>query len=179
LRDADLPEPDVHETMGSPHYNDTDVDSAIIAAILCGSSREASRQLKTQGLTVPSRTIRGWVAKHPDRVERLQRELAPRVAERVAARSEQVALASLDAQAEAIEQARKRISELDADKASATARNLAVVGGISMDKLSGPLRGRPSVIIERREPEDLLRQLEAVIPKSLDANFKALEPGDD
>lgn len=150
--------------MGAPHYTDEQIDTALIALVLTGSSKEAVKHLRAlpDYPRLGDRTLRGWQTKHADRLERLERELAPRVANRVAARAESIALRSLEVQAELVEQTHDKRAGLDADKASAAARNLAVVTGIAFDKLSGPIRGRPNVIIERRDPAEILRRIEQI-----------------
>jgi hypothetical protein len=147
----------------SQRYSDTDIDTALIALILSGSSGQAIKALKAQGLTVPARTLRDWSVKHADRMERLQRDLAPRVAEIVAARAEGIALRIGDVEEALIDKIVGKLADMTADQAAQALRNVTTSKALQYDRISNPVRGRPSLIVERRDPQELLRAIDAIV----------------
>lgn len=157
--------------MGSPRYMPEDVDRALLALIVCGDSAEnAVKLLRANGVErVPGRTaLRQWAdITHADRYVELQTEQAPRIAERIAGQAEALALrfATIeDALADQIE-AETRAGTLK-DPAGAL-RSVSTAKALQIDKLSSPLRGRPTVITEHRDPKQaaalLARRLGIVI----------------
>jgi hypothetical protein len=58
---------------------------------------------------------------------------------------------------------------------SSAARSTGIVGGVSSDKVM-PLRDRPSVVVKHVHADELLTQLEAVLPaKRFDTEGEAEE----
>jgi hypothetical protein len=127
-------------------YTPEEVDTALTALILLGDAGKASRSLKQEGITIPERTLRRWPDKHADRMAQLQNGLAAQVAERVASRAEGIALRALDAQERLLDKLDANMGELKPSDTAGALRNVAVVAALSVDKLSSPLRGRPTII---------------------------------
>jgi hypothetical protein len=136
-----------------------DTDAALTALVLIGDATSASRYLAEQGIRIAPRTLRGWRDRHSTRLGQLENELAPQVAERVAARAERVAMRALDVQEQLLEKLDGKLDGMKPTDASTALRNVAVTAAIGFDKLSGPVRLRPNVIHNHPPVDELVSKL--------------------
>lgn len=151
-------------------FGTVEIDRGLTALILAGGNAEqAARDTGFHG-----RTIRKWKDAHPGRYVELQQELAPRIADRIASEAEQLAVLYAKAEREALEVAMGKIHELDADKAASAVRNFATAKALQVDKISSPLRGRPTVITEHRAGDELLRGLASRVGMTIDGTAEEL-----
>jgi hypothetical protein len=148
----------------SRDYTPTEVDRALSAAVFTGGNwTRAHELLVSYGDKAPSRdAIRQWATeKHADRYHELREELAPQVAKKVAAEAEALAFKLSEAEDLLAEQliAAAQRGELPAKEISGALRNVSTSKALQMDKLSGPVRGRPTVIHGHADPSELLERL--------------------
>jgi crotonobetainyl-CoA:carnitine CoA-transferase CaiB-like acyl-CoA transferase len=140
------------------------VDRALSAYIMCGNNAsEAERLLRSYGDTdVPShQSIRGWAEKHADRLHELREELHPQIAKKIAADAEGLALKLAQAEETITEHLLLAVDagELPAKELSGALRNISTSKALQVDKLSSPLRGRPTVIHGNQDPAETLANL--------------------
>jgi hypothetical protein len=144
-------------------FTSTEIDKGLSAYILCGgSAHKAWELLQGYGGKVPARqTIDLWVERHSDRLHELREELHPQIAKKIAADAEGMALKLAQAEvaiAEKLVQALER-DELPAKELSGALRNITTSKALQVDKLSSPLRGRPTVIHGSQDPAETLAAL--------------------
>jgi hypothetical protein len=148
----------------SYRYSAIERDRALSAYILSGdNSAEAHRLLVSYGdKQVPSgRMILNWTEMHADRLHELREELHPQIAKKIAADAEGMAIRLAQAEvaiAEKLVLALER-DELPAKELSGALRNITTSKALQVDKLSSPLRGRPTVIHGTKDPADMLADL--------------------
>jgi hypothetical protein len=140
------------------------IDRALSAYILTGdNAEEAHRLLVSYGdKEVPtSRQILRWLADHADRLHELREELHPQIAKKIAADAESLAIKLAKVETLAVEQLAAAIEngELPAKELSGAVRNITTSKALQVDKLSSPLRGRPTVIHGQADPAELLANL--------------------
>jgi hypothetical protein len=104
-------------------------------------------------------TLDTWT-RQPDYKE-LEAEMAPAVAERIAAQAERIALQIEEAERMAIQKVRERLENDQDEQPAATLRNLSTSKALQIDKLSSPLRGRPTVIHGAADITELIAVLNA------------------
>lgn len=119
-------------------------------------------------------TITGWRDKHlgiwHECQEQLKRDIMPRVADQ----AEGQLVAMLDANQTMLEQLMEGLEsgEIPVRELPAAIQKLAVAAGQTNEKIVSPARGRPTVIVEHKEPTELLERLSsalAAIPGYVDS----------
>lgn len=144
-------------------YLPDEVDQALLALIATGdNATRALDLLKQAGVeNVPSRaTLRKWAdSLHADRYVTLQTEQAPKIAERIAGQAEGLALVYNALEAEIAERLKNEVKNLKPADLSGAVRNIATAKALQIDKISSPLRGRPSSIVEHRDPKQAAQAL--------------------
>lgn len=118
---------------------------------------EMCRQAKIKCPTLA--TLQTW--KHAQDYAEIEAELASEVASRIAAQAEAIALRIEEAERLAIEKVRDRLERDLDEQPAATLRNLSTSKALQIDKLSSPLRGRPTVIHGAAELPEILAALQA------------------
>jgi hypothetical protein len=145
-------------------YSPAEIDKALSAYILCGdNAQQAHKLLVSYGDKNPpvSRSILNWTEWHADRLHELREELHPQIAKKIAADAEGMAIRLAQAEvqiAERLVEALER-DELPAKELSGALRNITTSKALQVDKLSSPLRGRPTVIHGSQDPADMLASL--------------------
>jgi transposase-like protein len=149
---------------GSPkrkrrRYSPEEVERGLATLVIAGSSLKASEITQ-----IPDDTLRSWKREHLDRYEELRHELEPKIARTIAAEAEQLAIRTAQLEHKILDDfTDDDIGKLKpADKAS-TLRNLATARAISIDKVSSPLRERPSHVQPSHGLHDLLGQVAKVL----------------
>src|SRR4051812_15550974 len=125
--------------MGARRYSQEDQDRGLTALVITGNSARAA---DVTGL--PVKTIQKWKERNPARFEQLRTELNPRVAERIASDAEHIAQELADAERELIAHLREKIPHLEPRDIANALRSTSVSKALQIDKLSSPLRERPS-----------------------------------
>jgi hypothetical protein len=145
-------------------YTPAEIDKGLSAYILSGDSATKAAELlrSYDGSGAPVRqTITYWAEKHSDRLHELREELHPQIAKKIAADAEGMAIRLAQAEvalAEKLVEALER-DELPAKELSGALRNITTSKALQVDKLSSPLRGRPTVIHGTKDPADMLADL--------------------
>jgi crotonobetainyl-CoA:carnitine CoA-transferase CaiB-like acyl-CoA transferase len=140
------------------------VDRALSAYILCGNnSEQAHRLLVSYGdKPVPTgRCIRDWAEQHADRLHELREELHPQIAKKIASDAEALALKLAEAETLITERLLVAVEagSLPDKELSGALRNVTTSKALQVDKLSSPLRGRPTVIHGNTDPAETLANL--------------------
>lgn len=135
-------------------YGPGEIDQALTALALTGSSDTASTQLG-----IPSSTLREWRIEHAERYADIQKRLIPQIEQATIGLYRNLAVAAAQAAQDAVELAKQQIATGDVKDSSATAKNLATTAAIATDKLQ-IMEGRPTTIIEHRSA-DIMQELEA------------------
>jgi hypothetical protein len=145
-------------------YSPAEIDKGLSAYILSGDSAARAAELLKgyDGEKAPVRqTIDYWAEKHSDRLHELREELHPQIAKKIAADAEGMAIRLAQAEvaiAEKLVEALER-DELPAKELSGALRNITTSKALQVDKLSSPLRGRPTVIHGQSDPSEMLASL--------------------
>ncbi len=141
-------------------YSEEDVERGLVAvALAAGNTRQASRQLKAQGRSIPRGTLQTWTARvYAERYEFVRRAVLPRIREAMAVETEDLARAYAEAERLTLEKFRAELPNLRAHEAASALRNLATSRGISTDK-ANVLRDRPAQITETRDVAEILSAL--------------------
>lgn len=143
-------------------YSQARKDEALMALILTGDSPERASKL----VGIPKQTLHDWKREHAARYAELQRDLAPQIADRIAADAEALALKIGELEAQILQSL--DLDKLDNSEKASVLRNLTASKSLQIDKLASPLRGRPTQIIEHRDltedVDQLLKDLNIPIP---------------
>ena len=124
-----------------------------------GNARRASRELEEKGLKIPRTTLQKWSqSQHVERYAELRREVMPRIHDRMARESEDLAIEYGEAERKTLERYLQVVPELKPAEAAGAARNMATSRGIATDKAL-LLHGRPNQISEHRPIEETLKAL--------------------
>lgn len=151
-------------------YTPEEIERGLAELAICGgNTRRASRQLRPAGLKVPASTLQSWMERyHTQRYERLRTELVPRIHAKIAQECEDLAQREAEMANQVLERMEKRLPEIPTRELPGALRNLDVGKGVNVDKALG-MRGRPTVIVERRDiSEHLLVLKELGVLKSTD-----------
>jgi hypothetical protein len=128
-----------------------------------GNWKKAKDLLQSYGDKAPAdTTLAKWATEvYSDRYHELREELAPQVAKKIAAEAEALAFKLAEAEVLLAEQlvTAAENGELPAKELSGALRNLSTSKALQVDKLSSPLRGRPTVVHGHADPSELLAQL--------------------
>jgi hypothetical protein len=133
-----------------------EIDRALATLVACGGSVTAA----AEQLEMSDRTLRSWRTKHAVRYAELHDKVAPQIEDELVRAARSTALLAFDTTRLGVEKTREA---LEADKVkdpAAATRNIATTGAILTDKLLA-LTGRPTAITEHRNPDQLLKDLQA------------------
>jgi transposase-like protein len=150
-------------------YSPEERERGLTTLILAGSS------LKASAITgIPHTTLRDWKHEHSDQYERLQTELEPRIVKKIAAEAESLVLKIADREAKILESfTDAQIQSLDPKDKAATLRNLSTSKALQIDKLSSPLRERPSHVQQARDLDQVVHAMARLV--GFDATSTATE----
>lgn len=138
------------------------IDKALIACIIEADNWTRARdRLVAAGVDpCPSADrISVWRKQYADRYQELSNDLAPKLAEKIASEAESLAVKYAEAERAALERLSAEIETIHPRELSGLVRNLATSKALQVDKISSPLRGRPTTINEVRNPQDAVRAL--------------------
>ena len=157
-------------------YDTATIDRGLLMLAVCaGDSAQAHRRLAADGVHVPERTLRDWKT-HVTLSASRRCSAATAPSWRTSSSTEPWSAALLAARLEhaALERATEQMLDPDHEvrDPATVARNAAVTKGINVDQVL-KLSGRPTVIAEHRNADDLLDSL----AKKLGLTFEA-EPVD-
>lgn len=136
-------------------YSPEEVERGLAALVIAGSSPRAS-----EVTGIPASTLKTWRHAHAERYEQLRHELEPQIARTIAAEAEAIAqkLSEREHQlADALTP--EAISQLKPAEVAATLRNVTTSKALQVDKISSPLRERPSHVQQNTSIDELTRRM--------------------
>lgn len=141
-------------------YAPEEIERGLMEVALCGgNARRASRELEEKGLKIPRTTLQKWSqSQHVERYAELRREVMPRIHDRMARESEDLAIEYGEAERKTLERYLQVVPVLKPAEAAGAARNMATSRGIATDKAL-TLRGQPTQITEHRSVDETLKAL--------------------
>lgn len=143
------------ETNNSPRADD-DIERGLTALAYAGdNSHKAS---KIAG--VPSRTLRDWRQRFPERYQEIRTLRAPEINAACVQQFRDLQLEAIAAASLSTKLEYERVRDGDVKDAAGSARNLATVAAIAADKIA-LAEGRPTSIVEHRSAEEVMRGLAA------------------
>jgi transposase-like protein len=162
-------------------YSDEEKRSALTALILAGgNSEKVGPQI---GITPD--LLRKWRTADPGLYEELRTELAPQVAERIASDAEEFARDLMNVERALAAKVLEGLDDLKPSEAAGALRNISTSKALQVDKLSSPLRGRPTVIHGHDDAGQALIELGRRLGFAVDStaveipNTPALNQGDE
>ena len=141
-------------------YTQEQIDYGLaVVALFAGSGEKASEELAKEGKPIPKSTLQAW-KNHPDgRYDRVCKLVQDKLADKIAARAESVAIAAADVELKILERIDQTYGSLDAKDLPGALRNVTTTKSLNVEKVVNPFRGRPSHITETRDATQLLASL--------------------
>ena len=137
-------------------YTPEDVTRALVTLAVTGSPRQTSERLE-----IPESTLRRWRDNvHADQYRQLQRDHAAKLEQVIVEQVREAALVSGAIEREALDRLAQNLHKLEPRDLANTIKNLKLTQGISIDKMLA-LTGRPTVITEHRNADELVAKLTA------------------
>lgn len=144
-------------------YTPEEIDRALLAYMVTGENAPRTLELlAASGVDdLPSTsTLHKWAnTLHADRYAQLQTEQAPKVAERIASQAEALALRFADLERKLADRLEQDLEDGKVKDVSGALRNVSTSKALQIDKLSSPLRGRPTVITGHLDPSESINAL--------------------
>lgn len=160
-------------------YSDEEKRSALTALILAGGNTEKA----SKALDIPGRTLRTWRDEDSELYEELRVTLAPRIAEKIAADAEALAITLTELETKVAQRVLDTLDEMKPAEAASALRNVSTSKALQFDKLSSPVRGRPTVIHASQDAGQALLEMGRRLGISIDSTAveipqsqEALEP---
>jgi hypothetical protein len=123
-------------------------DVALTALALNGGNlRKTAAELE-----IAHSTLQGYRDRNAERYAEIQNEQAPLIAERIASKSEAIALKAIEVEEALLAKAMEGVEDMKGTDAAAAFRNISTGKALQFDKLSNPIRGRG---IHREQERDL------------------------
>lgn len=135
---------------------DVDLSLAVLAST-AGNAGQAEELLKTS-TRARAATLTAWANRYPRRYALACNRYAREIEEHVVSGAREVAVQAQEATRAAVALELRRIEAEDVKDAAGSARNMATVFGITVDKLM-VLTGRPAHIVEHQTPDAVLAGL--------------------
>jgi transposase-like protein len=136
-------------------YSLEDRERGLAALVIAGSSFRAS-----EVTGIPAPTLRDWKTEHAERYEALRHELEPQVARTIAAEAESIALKLSQVEHDLADALTPDVIEaLKPAEIAATMRNVSTSKALQVDKISSPLRERPSHVQHNTGVDELVSKL--------------------
>ena len=123
-------------------YSEAEKQAALTALILAGGNSEKVGK----ELGISPNTLRDWRSTDSDLYERLRNDLAPVIAEKIAADAEALAVTLTEVEQKIAQHVLDHLEDLKPGEAASALRNVSTSKALQFDKLSSPVRGRPTVI---------------------------------
>lgn len=160
-------------------YTDVEKDAAMEAYIRCSGHRDKAHELlKTQGITVPAKTLYHWAKdSEVDRLNRIRQQLGPVIKAEMADMHQSLAVAAGSIEAKAITRLNEKLdqNEIEAKDLSAVMQRSAIATGIHAEKHL-LYSGQPTAIVQR-DVTEVLRELKG-IGVTIDGQAEEIESGD-
>lgn len=131
-------------------------------ALNAGREDAAVEALKAQGHNIPKGTLGSWARRdHVERYEEIKQEASHQIAQRVAAQAEQFMLAAGEVEMLALQKLKGEIEQdqIEGKDLAGALRNVSTSKALNNDKISAPIRGRPTQITEHRDAAQIVAEL--------------------
>jgi hypothetical protein len=128
-------------------------------AYCAGSAKQAAELLRHDGgRAIPARTLNDRKTRHAADYAAAEADQSQAVTLKVAAQAERIMLKAGEAEERMIDEINRRLDageEIPAKELPAMLRNVTTSKALQNDKVAGPIRGRPNVIVEHTSADDL------------------------
>lgn len=155
-------------------YSPEDRERGLAALVIAGSSTRA------QEVTgIPAPTLRDWRRENPERYEQLRHDLEPQVAKKIAAEAEHLTQRVFEIEHRILDGFTDQdLADMKPTDRAAALRNLQTTAALGIDKLSSPLRERPSHVQHHHGLDDLMaRMAKALGYNHVDSTATELQQG--
>ncbi len=126
-----------------------------------GSESMASKHLADQGIEITKATLGSWKrGRFAERYERIRREHQQKLEEAIVPELREVAFLASSTERRLLEAVNERLDNGEENDPGRALANVAKAQGTATDKLLA-LTGRPQVITEHRNPDEIARSLVA------------------
>lgn len=157
--------------MAKQSYSEEDKRIALTVAIKVGNCREASDLLAHgdatnslgKAVTVPARTLQDWLTRYPDLAYDVRESLKHEMSIRAAQQADAIILKSGRIEDKLLDRLDDGIEELPMKDVAAALRNVSTTKALNNDKIVGPNRGRPTVVVQTQSADDLNKMLAETI----------------
>lgn len=171
--------PELTHVPGSSYPEELVQQGIHALALWNGRPQKASEALAEQGIEIPSSTLHRWRDHtYPERYAQVSKSVQDKIWAKTSDRWRGVVEEAADGAREAVELTRQAMQNPQgvsmAKDFSATAKNLALAGGIANDK-AATIDGRPTEIHESRGMTEILRGLGARFPGLVSIDSTATE----
>lgn len=126
-----------------------------VVAYFNGSTTNARHELKRRGREVSTSTLAKWRNQHRD----IYQACLDNLDDELAARNEQLIREQTEFEHQAMARLRDELPGMEHKDLIAALRNVSQAKGIAAEKIVNPIRGRPTLITEHREPSQLLAEM--------------------
>ena len=134
-------------------------------ALHAGRPTAAAEALQAQGVHIDKQTLHRWkTEQHAARYEEIRNEAAQEIALRVAADAEESMLRAGELERKLFDHINTALDagQIKPGDLAPTLKNVTTTKSLNNDKISAPIRGRPSVITETRDTDSILRKLKSL-----------------
>lgn len=132
----------------------------LTALILCRTAKEASEQTE-----IPEKTLNSWRQRDPALYNKLREDLEPQLVKRIAADAEMIVQRLADKELALIDALDP--TELSAKDVAGALRNVTTAKALNLDKVSSPLRERPSHVQHSTDIGDVVSKLGQILGMNL------------
>jgi len=139
-------------------YSPEEIERGLAALVIAGSSIEASK-----AVGISDSTLREWKMLYPDQYTRLQKDLEPKIVDKIAGEAESIVLRLAALQHAYIDEMITTLPQLKPGELPGAARNIATVSALYVDKHSSPLRERPSHVQPTTDHDGNVRKLARIL----------------
>ena len=144
----DIEKPPARRNTAQRTYSDAEIDRGLFALALCsGNARRAARLLAEDGDGIPAATLQTWKRRRSEAYERIQQDVYPKIAERMAEEMEDLFATEVELERKLVERVSVELPNLRPGELSTALRNVGVTKALNADK-SAPLRGRPNQVVQ-------------------------------
>ena len=147
---------------GARQHDLETIGEALMLLAYHGNLTKTVESLKTRGIRITKQTLSGWRDRHADLWEQAETRMRDEILDRVADRAERYIADAQEAEHLLLEQLMANRDQLPAKEVANALRNISVSKAITMEKIVMPVRGRPTQIVEHRDPAEIIREMQQI-----------------
>lgn len=149
-------------------YDEEMIQHALLQlALAAGHPTRAAERLREAFPNQPRypdpTAISAWAKKRPDQYHRIREGQAPQLAERAAQGAEELILRAEAIERRLLERIDREVDGMEASTLHGALLNVTKSKSLQQDKIASPLRGRPNIVVERKDPAELISHLEQLL----------------